>query len=484
MLNNNRLIVLLIAISQILIPATASAAQICPANLRAEVEKITQNPKLKSARVGVAISTLSTSSTQPQTLVSLDGDKFFIPASNAKLFTTATALRLLGSDYRIRTSLFAIEPPVNGDIKGGLYVVGRGDPSFSTKSGLKSLVSQLVAKGVKRVSGGLIPLGTFRGTGLGNGWEWQDLQEDYAAIASAFTLNENVIDWTIRPGKATQPVKFAWDNPELASGWHVQNLATTGSPDTTMTLTVTRSLGQKQLIVTGSMPENAKPDLGATAVIDPESHLIGLLKTEMATQGISVSDSLSPFKNTSPQLELATVESPPLQDLVIKANKFSNNFYAESFLRILGTRSKQGAEDSGDRGLKVIASYLKELGIPSTSILLADGSGLSRQNLVTPKAMVQLLGIMSKEKSFRDSLAIAGVDGTLANRFKNTLAVGTLRGKTGNLSGVVALAGYLKPKDYDELAFSITINNSNQSGKELREYVDAIALLLTRLHRC
>jgi len=241
--------------------------QICPANLSAEIAKIRQAPQLTYSRLGVVVSTLSQ---PPQILVNLDGDKYFIPASNGKLFVTAAALKLFKPSDRIRTSLLSIDPPTaNGEIGGGLYVVGRGDPSFSSKSSLRSLVSQLVAKGVKRINGGLIPLGQFHGSGLGDGWEWQDLQEDYAAISSPFSIDENVIDWTINPSKINQHVKFTWDSPTLAAGWQIQNQATTGKIDSAFTLEVNRPLGQKQLIITGSMPENAQPELGATTVPDP-----------------------------------------------------------------------------------------------------------------------------------------------------------------------------------------------------------------------
>jgi len=460
--------------------------QICPANLSAEIAKIRQAPQLTYSRLGVVVSTLSQ---PPQILVNLDGDKYFIPASNGKLFVTAAALKLFKPSDRIRTSLLSIDPPTaNGEIGGGLYVVGRGDPSFSSKSSLRSLVSQLVAKGVKRINGGLIPLGQFHGSGLGDGWEWQDLQEDYAAISSPFSIDENVIDWTINPSKINQHVKFTWDSPTLAAGWQIQNQATTGKIDSAFTLEVNRPLGQKQLIITGSMPENAQPELGATAVPDPEAHFLRLLADEITKQGIRIDLSTTPLadlkQGSQPQVELAVVTSPPISDLVKITNKTSNNFYAESLLRILGTRFNRSDRDASHTGIQVVTDTLHQQGISANSFLLADGSGLSRKNSIAPIAIVQLLRIMSVDRTFWDSMSIAGVDGTLKNRFKDTPAEANLRGKTGNLSGVAALSGYIKPANYDRLAFSIAINNSNQSGKELRQYIDSIVLLLNRLRHC
>jgi D-alanyl-D-alanine carboxypeptidase/D-alanyl-D-alanine-endopeptidase (penicillin-binding protein 4) len=131
-----------------------------------------------------------------------------------------------------------------------------------------------------------------------------------------------------------------------------------------------------------------------------------------------------------------------------------------------------------------INKYLQSMNISATQVSLADGSGLSRHNLTTPKAIVQLLQTVASDRNFRQSLAIANVDGTLTNRFKNTSAQSLLQAKTGTLSGAIVLSGYANPQNYREVIFSIIINNSNLSSKDLQKYVDEIALLLTRLETC
>jgi D-alanyl-D-alanine carboxypeptidase/D-alanyl-D-alanine-endopeptidase (penicillin-binding protein 4) len=461
--------------------------RVCASQLEAEINKIALMPKLRTSRLGIFITTLS----QPlQILANLDGDKYFIPASNAKLFTTAAVLRLLGTNYRIRTSLVAQRSPdAAGEIAGGLWVVGRGDPSFTTDS-LKALVKQLVQKGVKRVKGGIHAAPIFSDSGLGLGWEWQDLQEDYAAIAHALTINENVLDWTIKPFQVGQPVDFSWDSPGLASGWIVENQAKTGIKGIKNTLKLERPLNSQRLIISGQIPQDAEPELGATAVPNPSAHFLKLLTAELIAQGIQTDpelaspDRISKRQSGLPQVELAAVASPTVAELVRTTDKDSNNLYAELLLRQLGQRSSHTQMDAGESGLQAVTAFAQKLGIATDSFNLADASGLSRRNAIAPRAFVQLLQVMNGDRVFKDSLPIAAVDGTLKNRFKHTAAQANLTAKTGTLSDAVSLSGYVTPAAYDELVFSVLLNNSNLSAKDAREIVDAIALLLTRVKRC
>jgi D-alanyl-D-alanine carboxypeptidase/D-alanyl-D-alanine-endopeptidase (penicillin-binding protein 4) len=171
-------------------------------------------------------------------------------------------------------------------------------------------------------------------------------------------------------------------------------------------------------------------------------------------------------------------------------NKDSNNLYAELLLRQLGARSPQkdakqnDQQDASEAGIQVVTTFMQKQGIAASSFNLADAAGLSRRNSITPRAIVQLLQIMRGDRRFRDSLAIAGVDGTLKNRFKDTPAQGKLSAKTGTLSDAVTLSGYVKSDTYDELAFSIMLNHGDLPAKDLRTIVDAIALLLTQVQRC
>jgi serine-type D-Ala-D-Ala carboxypeptidase/endopeptidase (penicillin-binding protein 4) len=461
-----------------------SAWGICRVDLQKQVEVQIQSSSLRSARVGVFASKLD-DFINP--IVNIDGDKYFIPASNLKLFTTAAALELLGADYQIRTSLGI-------DENKQIWVRGGGDPSFS-EGALKTLVQTLGkylnAKGIKAIAPDIKTISEFSGSGLGIGWQWQDLQEYYGAIANAFIVNENVLDWTITPTKINQPVKFSWDRPDLAQGWEVDNRAITVSSSTNSSLNslkVERSLSQKKLVITGNFPQNSPPELGANAIPDPELHFLRILRTEITKQGIKFTNQIkSEAANQSifGSTEVAVIPSPTLAELIKVTNKESNNLYAESLLRRIGTLSKDVTE-SDVKGIDLILKFLASKGI--SEVVIKDGSGLSSLNLVTPRAIAQLLSVMSSNQVFRNSLAIAGVDGTLKNRFKSVTAENVqpinMQAKTGTLTGVNALSGYLKPLKYPELVFSIVINNSTLSNPELVKNVDAIALMLSTVEEC
>jgi D-alanyl-D-alanine carboxypeptidase/D-alanyl-D-alanine-endopeptidase (penicillin-binding protein 4) len=239
------------------------------------------------------------------------------------------------------------------------------------------------------------------------------------------------------------------------------------------------------LIITGQIPEDSRPELGGVAIPDPEANFLDLLRQELTAQGIEVSSNITTVEKLPPIKDLAINLSPPISQLIITTNKDSNNLYAELLLRALGDRLHEISPDDSVRGgMIAINKYLQSMNISATQVSLADGSGLSRHNLTTPKAIVQLLQTVASDRNFRQSLAIANVDGTLTNRFKNTSAQSLLQAKTGTLSGAIVLSGYANPQNYREVIFSIIINNSNLSSKELQKYVDEIALLLTRLETC
>jgi serine-type D-Ala-D-Ala carboxypeptidase/endopeptidase (penicillin-binding protein 4) len=456
---------------------------VCASQLELEVNKIAFSPKLKYSRLGVLVTALTPLS---QTLVNIDGDKYFIPASNAKLLVTAAALRLLGANYRIRTSLVArYEPSLRGELASGLGVAGRGDPSLTTDT-LKLLVKQLKERNIRRIYG-IYALSQFRDSGLGAGWEWQDIQEYYAAIAHPLTINQNALDWTIKPTRVGQPVSFSWDKPDLASSWIVENKTRTAMKGSPHTLKVERPFNSQKLIISGQMPIDSEPELGATAVPDPTAHFLKLLIAELIAQGIQIaptSSNSTAVTLQSPSVELASVESPTIAELIRTTNKDSNNLYAELLLRQLGQRFPQSQQEASEAGIEAIAKFLRKQGISTDSFNLADASGLSRRNAITPRALTQVLQAMGRDPVFRDSLPIAAIDGTLKNRFQNTPASDNLRAKTGTLSDTVSLSGYAKPAMYDELVFSIMLNHSNLEAKDAREFVDAIALLLMRLQRC
>ncbi|WP_198013447.1 D-alanyl-D-alanine carboxypeptidase/D-alanyl-D-alanine endopeptidase [Thalassoporum mexicanum] len=480
--------------------------QICAANLEAQIQKIIDDPALARSRVGVYAVALN-NDPNDELLVDIDGDRLFLPASNTKLFTTAAALQRLGTNFKFQTSLASrLTPDRSGRLRAPLIVISSGDPSLSPQQ-IEDLVTQLKDAGVNAINNLEIQNPRQDNSNyFGYGWEWQDLPEYYGAEPHPLTVHENVLDWTIAPTQSGKAVEFTWADPLLAAGWVVRNYAATSKVDGEYTLTVQRVGFNKELILRGKMPANATPELGAIAVPDPRQHFLKLLQAELRRQGIElpglvdISNQLPPGITQSmivptPGIigdvsNLATVSSPPLADLVKKINKDSNNLYAELVLQALARRSRdrkipqETADQIYTQAIEQVTQFLDSLGITPDSYAIADGSGLSRHNLIAPEAIVTLLEKMQNDQAFRDSLPIAAVDGTIRNRFKDTIAANNLSAKTGTLSGVVTLSGYVTTVGGDEVAFSIMINNGNQPTWQLRGYVDQIALLLANLGDC
>jgi len=451
---------------------------VCLSQLDREVERISRRSLVSTARLGVYAQNAD------QVLINRDGDRAFIPASNQKILTSAAALHYLSAEFRVATTLMTELPPENGEIKGNLWVIGRGDPTLTSAKGLRELVQLLRGRNIHTIRGEIKFLPALRAQPLSRGWEVQDLHEYYAAPTSAFTLDENSHYWTVTPTRRGQPVQFSWDFPELVTGWRIDNRAITSPPNGSYTLYTERIIeqGQKILHLGGTIPENEAPELGGVTIPDQMAYFRERLQAELQLQGIKV---LGETVNLgTARHELANYLSPTLAEILPNINKESNNLHAELLLRILGNRLHEVEPDAYTAGIIMVRKFLGSLGQSIAGIVIADGSGLSRYNLVTPRLLVQILKAMSGHPDFRASLAIAGVDGTLKKRFRNTIATNNIRGKTGTLTGAVSLSGYLTNPNLGEIIFSIMINNTSQSTATSRRVIDEIALLLVQLKKC
>lgn len=478
-----------------------SSKSLCPAQLGAAIDAVINRPQLRKARWGILIEPLSpqlsvSTSTvnQDHALYRHDAERYFIPASNVKLLTTAAALHQLGSEFRIRTSVYVSEavPTLGASAAASsLRVVGRGDPSLTAVE-LRELAQQLKRQGVRNVQQLVVDDGYFQGNAINLTWEWEDIQADYGTSVNSLILNQNAVELTISPQKRGQSLRVSWSDAIAARQWRIENDSVTAEAAAPPSVTVTGVLGQPVLRITGQLAVDAQPESFGLAILDPAEYFLQHFRSVLATEGISVEKASVVSKDgTAGERELAAVESPPLSVLLVEINQESNNLYAEALLRSLQASAQpslsSGANtDSADRGLSEVRASLTDLGVDPQSYVLADGSGLSRHNLVSPEAIAQTLKLMAQTPLagvYRASLPIAGVTGTLQGRFLNTPAQGNLQAKTGTLSGVSALSGYLDVPGYQPLVVSIMVNQSDQSTTTLRQAIDEIVLLLTRL-RC
>ncbi|MDX6614425.1 MAG: hypothetical protein QOD75_3611 [Blastocatellia bacterium] len=495
--------------------AGVDASQVAAANaprtvaeLQASINEVLRRPELAPGFLAVKVASLETG----RILFEASADKLMRPASNMKLYTVAAALDRLTPDYRFTTSVYAAEKPEkNGTIKGDLIVYGRGDPSIAARfndgdyfKGINNLVDRIVAAGVKRIKGDLVGDESYlTGPALGSGWEWEDLQWWYGAEVSALTINDNSLDLTVKPGaKVGAPCVVTTGPP--APFVTIVNRATTSAAGSKSALEVFRGPGENVLELTGTLPLDDKGYTGGVAVPDPALFFVSMLREALAKRGIKVdgrsrtvdgrsTPSLVPARGAMdlvsgidraippPVVEITNLQSPPLSVIASQTLKPSQNLYTELLLRTLGKAAPASPKTDEQAGLEVVRGFLRQSGIHPDDIVLNDGSGLSRNDMVTASSSLQLLIYMSRHRYadvFRDALPIAGVDGTLRSRMKGTAAAGNVRAKTGSLSSVASLSGYVTSAAGERLAFSMMLNNYPDASAVRKDSIDAIAVLL------
>jgi D-alanyl-D-alanine carboxypeptidase/D-alanyl-D-alanine-endopeptidase (penicillin-binding protein 4) len=436
-----------------------------------------------------------------QVLFEQNADRYFVPASNMKLFTTALALATLGPDYRFRTTLESLaEPAADGKIAGPLYLVGRGDPNLSNRKfpfDLKEefigpsekviveLADAIAAKGVKEISGDIVGDDSyFPRDRYPNGWEIDDMVWEYGAAISAIVLDDNTVQLTLTPGDnagdhvdavvAPTAPEFTVDNQVITS-------ATGVKPD----LTLKREPGSNVVTLLGTLPAKSNQRKLTLAIQEPALHAAAMLKRLLEDRGIKVSGtvrqlSLPPGpQEGEKRVVLAEHLSIPLGQSVKLVNKISQNLHTEMLLR---TAARQNGVWSTPEDLaNFAASFYSIAGIPPGDVVQTDGSGLSRHDLVTPRAVVALLLYVQKQPWFGayfGSLPVAGIDGTLEDRMKNSIAVGRLHAKTGSVEHVRTRSGYADLPSGRRLVFSFLSNNMGSKSHEATDALDALSIAM------
>ena len=492
----------------------ASSKPATLAELKGRIDEIVRQPALEPGFFAVKIVSLDSG----QLIYEQNANKFVRPASNMKLYTVAAAFDRLTPDFHFVTSVYAKEKLEDGKVKGDLIVYGRGDPSIAARfnngdyfKGINDLADRIVTAGVKRIKGDLVgDESYFNGAPVGSGWEWEDLTWSYGAQVSALTINDNAIDLNIRPGdRPGAPVSIT-TGPPSSSFMTIVNRATTTAKGTRGDLRIYRGLGANSLEITGTLPIGDAGFVGGVSIPDPALAFVSMLRdalikrgvkidgrvrTVTASSGGSLVPGVSSATTTQPEnsptqsamLEIASLPSPAFNAIAAQTLKPSQNQYTEIILRTLGrTQPPVSTEtsrmrDDEEKGLEVVKNLLRQAGVNDNEVALNDGSGLSRNDLISANTTIQLLTFMSKHKyfaQFREALPIAGVDGTLRTRMKGTPAEGNVRAKTGSLSSVASLSGYVTTAGGEHLVFSMMLNNYPDAAAVRRDSIDAIAVLL------
>ncbi|MBV6625874.1 MAG: D-alanyl-D-alanine carboxypeptidase/D-alanyl-D-alanine-endopeptidase [Rivularia sp. (in: Bacteria)] len=452
-----------------------SGNRFCASRLNYAVDSIINRAQFNRTHWGILVQNLGS----PRTLYSRNHKKYFTPASVTKLMTTAAATQALSPNYSIRTSVYE-----SGN--GVVQVVGRGDPSLKDEQ-LEVLAKQLRQKGIRRINQLIANDSYFQGEAVEPSWMWEDVQFYYGAPVNSLMLNENAAVIKLYPQRVGRRLLLKWDNPLNASGWKVVNQTVTAPKGTKKYIEVKRDLKGQTLYLKGQLAEDSRPDVTAIAVFNPIQNFLTHFRQSLRKQGISVAKVYRGTKKISGR-ELAAVQSPPLSELIAETNINSNNLYAEALLKALATRKPlERNQTTVDAGLEVMKSTLAQIGVDPTTYKLVDGSGLSRKDLISPQALVQTLQGMARSpyaSVFRASLPVAGKNGTLKYRFKDIAPEGLVQAKTGTMTGVVTLAGYVNAPNYGPVAFSIMVNQTEQPIRTVRNAIDEIVVHLSKMQRC
>ncbi|ADB32111.1 D-alanyl-D-alaninecarboxypeptidase/D-alanyl-D-alanine-endopeptidase [Kribbella flavida DSM 17836] len=466
-------------VSQSIAAPAQAPAQVQATGLQQQLDTLLGDPRFQGSQVGLLVRDATTG----ETLYDRNGGTRLLPASNTKLFSSAAAMETLGADYRFHTDVLATAPVRDGKLRGDLYLKGYGDPT-SLESDYVALAKQVAQSGVRRIDGDLVADDTyFDHVRLGDSWAWDDEPFYYAAQISALTLAPNA-DYDSgtaivesRPGSTVgAPVDL-----KLVPATSVLKLvstATTGAAGSANTLSIERDHGTNIVRVTGSVPAGSSVGTEWVTVWEPQVYAADVFRRALAAQGVRVDGRIkvaaTPAAGTR---RLARDESMTVGQLMNPFMKLSNNMHAETLVKAMGAVA--AANGSWPAGLGVVTQYAKSVGVDTGTIRLSDGSGLSRKVNVTPKSVTDLLVAVQKEPWFQqwyDALPIAGnpdrfTGGTLRNRMAGTPAANNVHAKTGSLTGVTALSGYVSTKDGRKLVFSMISNNYLVSPRAVEDAV-------------
>jgi D-alanyl-D-alanine carboxypeptidase/D-alanyl-D-alanine-endopeptidase (penicillin-binding protein 4) len=461
--------------------------------LRRAIDSVTSAPDFANGHWGVLVV-----DTRGDTLYSRNAGKLFMPASNQKILTAATALALLGPDYRYRTRFIVHGAIIDGVVEGDLAIAGRGDPSISdhmrgdAMQPLRDVADSLAARGIRRVRGKIVAEGNaFPGPVLGFGWSWDDLEDAYSAATDELLFNEGFTEVVVHAGPRagdsviveTRPTK-TW--PKLRVS------ATTVEPviaplDTTLPgpprpeLTIRKDSLTGDVLVGGAIVAGDSATLTVTHR-DPGVAYVEAFREALAGRGITVTGDALPGGDIADTL--VTLLSPALREILPPFMKPSQNQIGEMLFKTIGLERDTAGTATAARA--VVGSQLLAWGAVPSGFVIRDGSGLSRYDYVSPETIVHVLDAMRRDTAFTafyDALPIAGVDGTIRGRMRGTPAAGNVHAKTGSVAQARSLSGYVRTLTGDTLMFSILANNWSVPASRVTAAADSIAARLASYRR-
>ncbi len=451
-------------------------------NLKDAIKKIVEHPSLKNGQLGVHILNLETG----ENLVDVNAHQSFIPASITKIITTATALEILGKDYRFETKLGYSGSISNGVLNGNLYLIGGGDPTFGAdllegSDGLDVVLDKLLNAvkkvGISQINGAVIADVSSYGTQvIPDSWQWNDLGNYYASGAWGLNFHENLYYLFFQ-----QKNKLSGVAPINKIEPSIPNMKVTsevifdkaGTGDNAYIFGAPYS---NQRIVRGTIPVGSQLFKIKGSIPNPPLFAVQRLDRKLKANGISISKEVDVMhSNSSKPTIIYTHSSPPLLAMAKAANHKSVNLYCEAMVLELG--KQKGGKTSYQKGLEVIQEYWTSKGINMDGFFMRDGSGLSPRTNITSHHFTKILQQIYQDKSmystFKNTLAIGGQTGTLKRMFKGTSAQGKVWGKSGSMERIRSYAGYINSESGQPLAFCVIANNFSGSSGDMRKLMEA-----------
>lgn len=409
----------------------------------------------RRASAGILVRSLKSG----QVLYAKNADQFFAPASNMKVVTAFAGLKFLGLGFVYRTRLLTDAPtvtPVNGVLQGNLYLKYDGDPSLEF-SDLKTVFDALTAQGIQRIQGNLyVDTSRYDHVGISPGTEDHDLGYCYGAPVTASILNRNCVTVKLYSGNLGAPARLAFPYDVSLP---VTNNVVTGNNSCHLSVQHT---AQGHYILNGCIPRR-QTGMELTMTIPGDAQYGEEAAVKLLSQtGIQVLGTTLPTKPDAQLMLIAQHESKPLSDLVVEMMKKSDNLIANALFKSIGAAyNKQSA--SWENSSAAVRAILQKNGVDTRGMVIVDGSGLSRNNQVSPTQLVQILTAAYKDPAisslYEEALPVGGLSGTLKHRLGSRDIIGKVKAKTGSMHGVSSLSGYVEAHDGEVLVFSIIVND-------------------------
>ena len=443
-------------------------------SLQTKIDKLFENEFFKRCGVSVQIEDL----TSNQTIYQKNAKMLFKPASNMKVLTTVTGLIYLGPDYKFETSLFHDGIIKDSTLYGNLYVVGGCDPDFTTKD-FYYFVDTLKALGVYKIGGNIYGDVSFKDSLFwGKGWMWDDDPSSDAPYLSALNLNDNCVNVIINRNKNSKQSEV-----KIIPNTKYISLQNELSPGSDKKFQITRNWVDRknEIIVEGQFPDYIKYANEVVNVFDPTKYFLTVFSEVLDSNSIFFDGKIELIKTPLYASKICRF-TRTFGDVIVNLNKTSDNLSAEMTLRAISEKYS-GKPANADSGLQVVNMILDSAGLNSGDYRIVDGSGVSHYNLISAELLAKLLKYIydkhpDLQKILYASFPVAGVDGTLENRMQKSYAINNVHAKTGTLSGVSCLSGYVEGKNSHQLAFSIMMQNFVGSSKTARNFQDEICKLL------